>query len=54
MFFHNLICCFPMVFTIIYPKYELKFSVLVFLIEASLQKLVLAPGATIRDNTVLV
>ena len=53
MLFHNLICCFPVIFTLFYPKYELKFSVLLFLIMAPPQKLVIAPGATIRDNTVL-
>ena len=43
---------FPMVFTPFYPIYEFKFNVLVFLIMGFPQKLVLAPGATIRDNTV--
>ena len=27
MLFHNLIPCFPVVFTLFYPKYELKFSI---------------------------
>ena len=54
MLYHNLICCFLEVFTLFYPKYELKSSTLVFLIKAPPQKLVLAPGATIRDNTVFV
>ena len=26
MLFHNLICCFPVVFTLFYPKYEFKFA----------------------------
>ena len=65
--FHNHICCFPVVFTLyypkyelkipvvftlFYPKYELKFNVLVLWIMAPPQKLVLAPGATLRYNTV--
>ena len=43
----------PMVFTLFLSKYEFKFNVSVLLIVAPLQKLVLAPGATIQDNTVL-
>ena len=54
MLFHNLICGFPVVFTLFYLKYGLKFSILVFLIMAPPQKLVLAPGATIRENTVFI
>ena len=53
MLFHILICCFHVVFNLFYPKYELKFSILVFLILVPPQKLVLAPGATIWDNTVI-
>ena len=40
------------IYPIFYPIYEFKFNVLVFLIMAPLQKLVLASGATIQDNTV--
>ena len=50
--FHNLICCFPVAFTLFCPKCELKLSDMIFLIVTPLQKLVLAPGASIRDNTV--
>ena len=35
-----------------YPVCKFKFNILVFLIVAAPPKLVLAPGAIIRDNTV--
>ena len=50
--FYNVIRCFLWYLPHFYPRYEFKFNVLVFLIMAPPQKLVLAPGATIRDNTV--
>ena len=52
MQFYNVICCFLWYLPYFYPIYEFKFNVLVFLIMAQPQKLVLAPGATIPDNTV--
>ena len=52
MQFYNVTCCFLWYLPHIYPIYEFKFNVLVFLIMAPPQRLVLAPGATIRDNTV--
>ena len=38
-------------YPIFIQKYEFKFNVRIFLIMASSQKMVLAPGVTIRDNT---
>ena len=52
MQFYNVICLFPVVFTLFNPIYEFKLNVLVFLIMAHPQNLVLAHGVTIRDNTV--
>ena len=53
MQFYNVICRCLWYKPHLYSMYEFKFNVLVYLIMDSLQKLVLAPGATIRDNTVL-
>ena len=53
MQFYKFYLLFPMVFTIFFfAIYEFKFNDLVFLIMASTQRLVLALGASIRDNTV--
>ena len=52
-FSSSMLCVLPLVFTLFVSNiYEFKFYVLVFLILAPTQKLVLASGATIRDNTV--
>ena len=48
---------FHVIFTLFYIqiklKVEIKVASLIFLIVAPPQKLVVAPGATIRDNTVI-
>ena len=52
MQFYNVIWCFLWYLPYFYPICEFKFNILISLIMAPPQKLVLAPGATIRDNTV--
>ena len=52
MQFYTIICCFLWNQPYFYPIYEFKFNILVFSIMAPPKKLALAPGATIRDNTV--
>ena len=52
MQFYNVTCCFLWYLPYFYPLYEFKFNVLVFLFMGPPQKLVLAPGVTIRHNTV--
>ena len=51
MQFNNVICCFLWYLPYFYPLYEFEFKVFGIFNHSSSSKLILAPGARIRDNT---
>ena len=54
MYLYSAICHFSVIVSLFSPKYKFKFNSLIYLIVTPPQKLVLACGATIRDNMVFI